>query len=326
MKNVFIDSNIWLSLYHFTSDDLNQFSKLRELEGNDIQILIPTQTINEVKRNRDSKIKESISKFKEFKLSFPAFVKSYEEYDRFSQDYSDLISRHKAWCKKIDDDVINQQLHADKVINEFFKSCTVIESSSEIIRAAEIRYLSGNPPGKENKYGDAINWESLLHYVPEGEDLYFVSSDKDYKSVINDSLFNTFLLEEWGVKKKSMLYYFNSLTSFLKEHAKDIELQTEQEKDGLISGLQDSRNFQTTHAIIKSLDSFHGWSEQQVENMCAAAINNTQVLWILSDDDVFDFYSKLLAHSQLESDTIDQLKERLNDIEQSRIEDSDIPL
>ena len=30
MKYVFIDTNIWLSLYHFTNDDLTQFEKLKD--------------------------------------------------------------------------------------------------------------------------------------------------------------------------------------------------------------------------------------------------------------------------------------------------------
>ena len=29
MKYLFLDSNIWLSLYHFSSDDLEQFAKLK---------------------------------------------------------------------------------------------------------------------------------------------------------------------------------------------------------------------------------------------------------------------------------------------------------
>ena len=29
MKNLFIDTNIWLSLYHFTDNDLSQFAKLK---------------------------------------------------------------------------------------------------------------------------------------------------------------------------------------------------------------------------------------------------------------------------------------------------------
>ena len=37
MKNLFIDSNIWLSLYHFTNDDLAQFSKLKDMVNKSIR-------------------------------------------------------------------------------------------------------------------------------------------------------------------------------------------------------------------------------------------------------------------------------------------------
>lgn len=49
MKNLFIDSNIWLSLYHFTNDDLVQFGKLKELNGTDIKLFVPQQVYDEVK-------------------------------------------------------------------------------------------------------------------------------------------------------------------------------------------------------------------------------------------------------------------------------------
>ena len=41
MKNIFFDSNIWLSLYAFAKDDLNQFTKLSDLIGRDVTILLP---------------------------------------------------------------------------------------------------------------------------------------------------------------------------------------------------------------------------------------------------------------------------------------------
>ena len=66
MKNLFIDANIWLSLYHFSSDDLEQFSKLKELVGTDIRLFIPSQIRNEVQRNRDAKIKDALTKFEKF--------------------------------------------------------------------------------------------------------------------------------------------------------------------------------------------------------------------------------------------------------------------
>ena len=66
----------------------------------------------------------------------------------------------------------------------------------------------GNPPGKDNKYGDAVNWECLLDNVPNGEDLYFISADKDYRSLIHHENMNPFLIKEWKIKKFKYLFLF----------------------------------------------------------------------------------------------------------------------
>ena len=63
MKNLFIDSNIWLSLYHFTNDDLVQFGKLKELNGTDIKLFVPQQVYDEVKRKFFARIMKNMSSF-----------------------------------------------------------------------------------------------------------------------------------------------------------------------------------------------------------------------------------------------------------------------
>ena len=45
IKNLFIDANIWLSLFHYTNDDLEQFGKLRALIGTDIRLFVPDRFI-----------------------------------------------------------------------------------------------------------------------------------------------------------------------------------------------------------------------------------------------------------------------------------------
>lgn len=55
MKYVFIDTNVWLSLYHFTNDDLSQFEKLKDMLGESINLIIPQQVYNEIIRNREAK-------------------------------------------------------------------------------------------------------------------------------------------------------------------------------------------------------------------------------------------------------------------------------
>ena len=316
MLNVFIDSNIWLSLYHFTNDDLKQFKKLNELveSQNGIKLFLPQQLYDEVLRNRDAKIKEAFTQFSSFTLTFPAFCKEYREYRSFSRDYTSLRERHKKWCEKIKKDFQKRKLPVDEVLSDFFKPDRIIECSDELIERAEIRYRRGNPPGKNNSIGDAINWECLLEKVPDKEDLYLISADKDYASALDPDSFETFLAEEWHNKKHSKVNFFRNLVAFLRVSHESIRLQNEQEKEELIMGLNDSSNFATTHVIISALARHDDWSTRQIEDLCSAAIDNTQVNWILDDEDVFAFYDKLLSLTDDSSGSIGKVKQMINEL------------
>ncbi len=314
VKNLFIDANIWLSLFHYTNDDLEQFMKLKELLGTEIKIFVPEQIYNEVYRNRENKIKDALDRFEKFSLSFPVFIKNYEEYDDFYELYSKLKSRHKDWIKKVKKDIVEQSSPADLVLKDFFGSIELIPSIEGIVNRAVLRFDVGNPPGKDRKYGDAINWETLLESVPNGEDLFFVSADKDYASVYDDNSFHPFLLQEWKNKKNSNLVFFKSLNEFLKKHVKDIELKAASEKEELIEELSTSGCFTTTHRVIKELSTYSDWTEEQVHDMCIAAINNNQINWILSDSDVYEFYSGLLSAKSIDESEDDAIKIIKNDI------------
>lgn len=294
-KNLFIDSNVWLSLFHYSSDDLEQFSKLKGLLGKQIQLYITEQVHNEVYRNRENKIKDALDKFERFDLTFPVFFKNYDEYDEFRRKYDDLKGAHKAWLKKVKNDIANRNTPADNVINEFFSAVSILPTTQEIVQNGITRYDIGNPPGKDKKYGDAINWETLLINVPSGEDLYFISSDKDYASIFDEKQFHPFLEKEWKDKKGSKIIFFKSLVDFLKMHVQDIELHAESYKDELIEELRFSRSFAHTHKIVADLNEYSEWSNRQIEDMCAAAVKNNQVGWLLGDDDVYLFYKQLLG-------------------------------
>ncbi len=324
MKNLFIDANIWLSLYHFTSDDLEQFGKLKTLIGTDIRLFIPSQILNEIHRNREAKIKDAFDKFEKFNLEFPTFCKNYDEYKPFYEKYKELKDKHKDWIRKIKDDILEQSLPADKVLDEFFKGVLIIECDQDTINKAVLRYNTGNPPGKDKKYGDAINWECLLNNVPDGEDLFFISADRDYSSSFDDKNFNPFLRGEWETKKKSNIVFFRSLVEFLNKHFKDIELKTEREKDDLIEGLERSRSFATTHAIVAQLATYSDWSIPQIIDLCRIALNNFQVTWILGDLDVNAFFKSILNSkiiSKSDNSDILQLRNKIDEIDKERESD-----
>lgn len=297
MKNIFIDSNIWLSLYSFSSDDLNQFMKLKDLIGRDITIWLPEQVCHEVGRNRENKIKDTMNRFESWRFEIPNIVKGYAQYNELSKKVDSLKKDHKNLVAQIKHDISLKYLHADKAINEIFQLCSKIPTTPDIINSAYLRYNIGNPPGKENKYGDAINWLALLQAIPDGEDLFFIGADGDFQSILDKDRFNQFLLDEWKEQKCSDLFFFKSLTEFFNTHVKVIQLKNEliadNEKNSLISDLESSRSFSQTHSIVRQLNKFSTWTDEQKQRIFQAVENNSQVGFISGDDDISDFLNSL---------------------------------
>jgi len=290
MINVFIDSNIWLSLYDFSNDDIDKFGEFYNLIGKEIRLILPQQVFDEVIRNRENKIKKTLDDFK-LGLKIPNMCKGHSDYDEFSKKLKEVERLYKEIIQAIKKDTKDNSLKVDEVIYQILGSQEKILTPIELINLAQIRYKTGNPPGKNNKYGDAINWEILLKFAPDGEDLYFVSGDKDYGSVLDKTRMNNFLEQEWKFKKKSNIHFYTTLTDFLKSHVKTIELISENKKVELISQLRESRNFSETHYLIGELDKYTNWSENEISELCEIANINSQVNWILGDEDVNDFYT-----------------------------------
>jgi len=167
----------------------------------------------------------------------------------------------------------------------------------EIVNSSILRYEIGNPPGKGNRYGDAINWLSLLNYAPINEDIFFVCADSDFQSSLDKSRFNQFLLDEWRANKNSELFFFKSLTEFFNKHLQVIHLKNEliadRQKDELIGLLECSANFSQTHNVVAQLSVFKTWTDEQVLRILDAVENNSQVGWISSDDDIAEFLRSL---------------------------------
>lgn len=66
------------------------------------------------------------------------------------------------------------------------------------------------------------------------------------------------------------------------------------QKDEAIEQLIESGSFSTTHFVISKLTKYIGhFDDSDAEKLFTAALENAQVGWIISDDDVYDFYVKL---------------------------------
>jgi hypothetical protein len=314
MKNLFIDTNIYLTFYHFSSDDLEELKKLSvAVDNNKIKLYITDQVMNEFRRNREAKIADALKIFTDQKLpdQFPQMCKVYDEY----HELRDLL---KEWWKireqlldKLRRDIDSNQCGADKIIESLFDVAENLEIDEDIMEKAKNRVALGNPPGKENSYGDSINWELLLQKVPSGQDLHLVTGDQDYSSKIARSKLSEFLNHEWERAKESKIFYYTKLSDFLRNEFPDIELASELEKELAIRDLVSSPNFSSTHKAIRKLSKFADFSDAEVIELIEASIDNDQIYWISDDSDVRLFLFRIIEGKEdiLEPELLDRFNE-----------------
>jgi predicted nucleic acid-binding protein len=297
MITLFIDTNVLLSFYHLTSEDIEELKKLVALvEKKQIDLIVPRQVEDEFWRNRGAKIADAMKKLREakFNASFPAFSKDYDEYAEIRNLLKKADKLHADLVGKIVADAKDTSLKADEVVTGLFKKATKPEFDDDHYLNALRRVRLGNPPGKNESLGDAVNWETLLVTAAKGTDLYLVSEDKDYRSQLSEGVFNEFLATEWGTKKKSELHYYSRISDFFKDCFPDIKIASQVESDLAITSLTNSGSFTSTHINISKLNAFEQFSSGQVERLIKIPAQNNQVGWIIDDSDVHAFYSKLL--------------------------------
>ena len=326
MYYLFIDTNIWLSLFHLSENDWEQFSTLENVLSDEIKLLIPKQVVDEFYRNRDSKIADALSKFKLIKLQTPNIIKQHEEYDELYNLQNEFSKKFEKIKDSVIQDIKDRNTKADKLISKFFESAT--EVPEEAVLKARLRYIKGNPPGKNNSYGDAINWEFLLREVPNDNPLFIITDDKDYYSKLtNKEEINLFLKEEWKAEKNSDVFIFSSLKSFFNQHLQKIKLIDENKKEELIDALEQSGAFSITHLLIAELEKYTDWNDEQIQRLCQICKENSQIHLIIEDGDVSNFYSNLLTGYSGDNEFVKYVRKKLHlPIEEVTSSHSDIEI
>jgi hypothetical protein len=291
--DLFLDTNVYLSFYKLSDDDLEELQKLAvAVRSKDTILYVTDQVRDEFNRNRESIVAESLKALEAAKLpaGFPRLFMNFPEYEELRTALSSYDKHRNALLEKVRKAASDKDLHADRLIAELFKIANHAPMTSEIWTAAKMRFDLGNPPGKDDSYGDAINWESLLATVPDGRDLLIVTADTDFISKLDPSLLAEVLRNEWADRKMSSVSLYRNLTSLFRHNYPDIKLASELEKELKIDALVGSLNFQGTHSAIEDLDEYADFSPGQALALIDAAINNDQIHRIYDDDDVYEFF------------------------------------
>jgi len=303
--NLFIDTNIYLKFYHFTSDELEELNKLIVLVNQKkINLLIPEQVINEFRRNREVKIADALNKLNQQKLNktFPVFCKEHSEYKKMTKAIAEYDSCKKQLLEVLKTEIETYSLKADQITSKLFLEAKKIDIQEDLIGKAKLRFDLGNPPGKKKSYGDALNWESLLKNIPEFQDLYFLSDDKDYISELDSRKFNAYLKGEWNEKKRSDIIFYKSISEFFKSNYPDIRLTSEFQKDSLIDSLERSKSSSNARFQLQRLMHISDLNSDQINKIFHIAATNKHIHLIGNEEDIneilydwFDEYNQILT-------------------------------
>jgi hypothetical protein len=290
---LFLDTNVFLSFFHFSKDDLEALRQLAVLvRAKKVTLLVPEQVANEFERNRDGNVAKALKEVEASKLpnQYPRLFQGFPEYKELRAAVDAFERARKSILVKVRSAAQQRKLGADRATQQLFKVATQLETTADLFTAADRRHRLGDPPGKrdQDSLGDAVIWEAMLVSSFAG-DLFFVSEDGDWASPLDPSAFNSYLQDEWASAKKGAVRFYQRLSGFLNENYPDIKLSTELEKDLQIAQLASSRSFAQTHAAIAALREFSDFTDAQINAIVAAYINNNQIRAIVDDRDVRDF-------------------------------------
>jgi PIN domain-containing protein len=316
MLHVFIDSNIYLKFYAYADDTLAELEKLHALaDSNQIRIYITSQVVDEIERNREAKISEALSRFQKSASApeIPRFALHFEESSKLLARSKKVSESKSKLSEIIADEIQKGSLRADELIEQLTHAAFDAPITNDLIEAADIRRLVGNPPGKKDSLGDQLNWEALLEVIEDENDLHIVTNDGDFLSKLDSKAASQFLRKEWQREKSGDLFVYSSLSAFAKKHFPAINLPIDIIKSSAISRLVKTGNFANTHKQIEILnDIFDELNFEDAITIFNGLIDNSQINWIADDDDVKDFYSKL--HNKYFGKTSAELDEELHNV------------
>ncbi|HJX28136.1 MAG TPA: PIN domain-containing protein [Thermoanaerobaculia bacterium] len=232
--NLFLDSNVWLSLFDSFRRDLDELRRLADLvEGGSVTLLLPDQVVNEVRRNRDKRIASDIEQLRSEILleEIPPLFYGLQEYQSFARVRRNYLEAKDRLVARLIENFEQGRLPADESMDRLFAAARRLPVSDALLARARTRYDLGNPPGKEGSYGDAVIWECLLAEVKDGEDLYLVTRDRDFASKVDRGRLSPFLDREWTERKRSRVVFYNRLSAFCRDNLPEVRLTDDLEEE-----------------------------------------------------------------------------------------------
>lgn len=275
-----LDTNIYLSFYHFSDNDLQKLEQILALiEEDELNILLPSQIKNEFIRNREIKISDALKKIRSLNIDFqlPRLTDTYEETKELYSIFREYSLKKANLIDKLENDINHKSLKADILIEKIFEKAELIELTEDLRQASKKRFDLWNPPWKDKSYWDAIIREIMLNYWNGNEIIDFISIDWDYSCSLDNNKLNNFLQEEQKKYRSGEILFYSTLNSFFETRFPWIKIDEEYRKNKYIEKFENSDTFDTTRMILYKIIKYENYSIDQINRIIDAAISNNQI-------------------------------------------------
>lgn len=214
------------------------------------------------------------------------------------------LFRIKKGILDINDQKVNDYFDPDKVVVPFRNMVYIGDSDTDIPCMKLVNSNGGYSIGVYDS--ETQDKTKVFKMLREHRIKYFAPADYREGSSLEGLIKN--IVDRTKTNEVLERKYFKCFDEMSEEQKnKSIE---EIHKNELIIQLEESRSFANTHEIIKQLDMIEDWDNKQKDKLIHIAITNTQVKFILSDNDIQKFFKRIIG--EIETEEIKELKELMD--------------
>lgn len=214
------------------------------------------------------------------------------------------LFRIKKGILDINDQKVNDYFDPDKVVVPFRNMVYIGDSDTDIPCMKLVNSNGGYSIGVYDS--ETQDKTKVFKMLREHRIKYFAPADYREGSSLEGLIKNIVDRTKTNeVLERKYLKCFDEMSEEQKN--KSIE---EIHKNELIIQLEESRSFANTHEIIKQLDMIEDWDNKQKDKLIHIAITNTQVKFILSDNDIQKFFKRIIG--EIETEEIKEVKELMD--------------
>lgn len=214
------------------------------------------------------------------------------------------LFRIKKGILDINDQKVNDYFDPDKVVVPFRNMVYIGDSDTDIPCMKLVNSNGGYSIGVYDS--ETQDKTKVFKMLREHRIKYFAPAD--YREGLSLEGLIKNIVDRTKTNEVLERKYFKCFDEMSEEQKnKSIE---EIHKNELIIQLEESRSFANTHEIIKQLDMIEDWDNKQKDKLIHIAITNTQVKFILSDNDIQKFFKRIIG--EIETEEIKEVKELMD--------------